>query len=83
MERMGLRAISRTVQERADSAGFDGIPLSGHSLRAGHATTAAHNGASFDRIAAQTRHRDLGTLLNHYIPPADALATTARRDLGL
>ena len=45
--------------------------------------TAAVNGASIDRIAAQTRHRDLGTLLNHYIRPAEALAHTTSRDLGL
>jgi len=82
-ERIGPRAISRTVQERADAAGFDGIPVSGHSLRAGHATTAAVNGASIDRIAAQTRHRDLGTLVNHYIRPAEAMMTTTSRDLGL
>jgi len=82
-ERIGPRAISRTVQERASAAGFDGIPVSGHSLRAGHATTAAANGAPIDRIAAQTRHRDLGTLFNHYIRPAVALATTTSRDLGL
>lgn len=82
-DRIGPRAISRTVQERAKAAGFDGIPVSGHSLRAGHATTAAVNGASIDRIAAQTRHRDLGTLLNHYIRPAEAMATTTSRDLGL
>ncbi len=66
-ERIGPRAISGTVQERAIAAGFVGIPVSGHSLRAGHATTAAGNGASIDRIAAQARHRDLGTLLNHYM----------------
>jgi integrase len=82
-ERIGPRAISRTVQERANEAGFDGMPVSGHSLRAGHATTAAVNGAPIDRIAAQTRHRDLGTLLNHYIRPAEAMATTTSRDLGL
>lgn len=82
-ERIGPRAISRTVQERANAAGFDGVPVSGHSLRAGHATTAAVNGAPIDRIAAQTRHRDLGTLLNHYIRPAEAMATTTSRDLGL
>ncbi|WP_343057936.1 site-specific integrase [Nocardioides soli] len=81
-DRLGPRAISKTVQERAIVAGFDGIPVSGHSLRVGHATTAAVNGASIDRIAAQTRHRDLGTLLNHYIRPAEAMATTSR-DLGL
>lgn len=67
----------------ANAAGFDGIPVSGHSLRAGHATTAAVNGAPIDRIAAQTRHRDVGTLLNHYIRPAEAMATTTSRDLGL
>lgn len=83
VERIGPRAISRTVQERASAAGFDGIPVSGHSLRAGHATTAAVNGASIDRIAAQTRHRDLGTLLNHYIRPAEAMMNTTSRDLGL
>lgn len=66
-ERIGPRAISRTVQERANAAGFADMPVSGHSLRAGHATTAAVNGAPIDRIAAQTRHRDLGTLLNHYM----------------
>jgi integrase len=83
IERIGPRAISRTVQQRASAAGFDGIPVSGHSLRAGHATTAAVNGASIDRIAAQTRHRDLGTLVNHYIRPAEAMMTTTSRDLGL
>ena len=82
-ERIGPRAVSRLVQARAIEAGFDGIPVTGHSLRAGHATTAAVNGAPIDRIAAQTRHRDLGTLLNHYIRPAEALATTTSRDLGL
>lgn len=82
-QRIGPRAISRTVQERATAAGFDGVPVSGHSLRAGHATTAAVNGVPIDRIAAQTRHRDLGTLLNHYIRPAEAMMTTTSRDLGL
>lgn len=82
-ERIGPRAVSRLVRARAIAAGFDGIPVTGHSLRAGHATTAAVNGAPIDRIAAQTRHRDLGTLLNHYIRPAEALATTTSRDLGL
>ena len=82
-ERIGPRAVSRLVQARATEAGFEGIPVTGHSLRAGHVTTAAVNGAPIDRIAAQTRHRDLGTLLNHYIRPAEALATTTSGDLGL
>lgn len=47
------------------------------------ASAAGFDGAPIDRIAAQTRHRDLGTLLNHYIRPAEALATSTSRDLGL
>ena len=83
IERIGPRAVSRLVQERGNAAGFDRLPISGHSLRAGHATTAALNGAPIDRIAAQTRHRDLGTLLNHYIRPAEALTNSTSRNLGL
>lgn len=82
-DRIGPRAVSRLVRARANAAGFGGVPITGHSLRAGHATTAAINGAPIDRIAAQTRHRDFGTLLNHYIRPAEALATSTSRDLGL
>ena len=73
----------RPPPSAAPCAGFEGIPVTGHSLRAGHVTTAAVNGAPIDRIAAQTRRRDLGTLLNHYIRPAEALATTTSGDLGL
>ena len=38
-ERIGPRAISRTIQERAVAAGFDGLPGSGPTHPAGHATT--------------------------------------------
>ena len=82
-EPIGPRAVSRLLQSRAIAAGLDGIPVSGHSLRAGHATTAAANGATIDRIAAQTRHRALDTLIEHYIRPSEALATTTSRNLGL
>jgi len=34
-------------------------------MGAGHATVPAVNGASIDRIAAQTRHRGLGTCCPH------------------
>jgi integrase len=75
--------VSRIVRRRALAAGLLEQGISGQSLRAGHATTAAVNGASVDRIAAQTRHRALDTLIEHYIRPADALARTTSRDLGL
>ena len=80
---IAARTVSRMLQARAAAAGLDGVPVSGHSLRAGHATTAAANGAAVDRIAAQTRHRALDTLIEHYIRPSDALASTTSRDLGL
>jgi integrase len=82
-EGIGPRTISDLVRDRAAAAGLGDLGVSGHSLRAGHATTAAVSGAPIDRIAAQTRHRDLTTLFNHYIRPADALANTRSRDLGL
>ncbi|HEY0950792.1 tyrosine-type recombinase/integrase [Nocardioides sp.] len=82
-EGIGPRTVSHLVRNRATAAGLGDLGVSGHSLRAGHATTAAVNGAPLDRIAAQTRHRDLTTLYNHYIRPADALAHTTSRDLGL
>jgi hypothetical protein len=47
------------------------------------ATTAAHAGVGLDRIAAQTRHTRISTLVEHYIRPAQALQLTSSRDLGL
>lgn len=80
---IGARTVSRTIQARARAAELGHLPITGHSLRAGHATTAAANGADIARIAAQTRHRDLETLVEHYIRPTDALRTSTSRDLGL
>jgi integrase len=76
-------AIARMLRARAHAAGLDAERITAHSLRAGHATTAALGGVPLARIAAQTRHRDLSVLVNRYIPPLEALATTSSRDLGL
>ena len=65
------------------AAGLDGTRITAHSLRAGHATAAAMAGVPLDRIAAQTRHKDITVLVNRYIRPIEALATTSSRDLGL
>ena len=54
-----------------------------HSLRAGHATTAALAGVPLTPIATQTRHKDLSVLVNRYIRRLEALATTSSKDLGL
>jgi len=75
--------VARMLRARAEAAGLDGTRITGHSLRAGHATTAALAGVPLNRIAAQTRHKDLGVLVNRYIRPLEALATTSSKDLGL
>jgi integrase len=49
---------------RAEAAGIDGTRITAHSLRAGHATAAALAGVPLDRIAAQTRPKDLTVLVN-------------------
>jgi integrase len=85
LEPIGVRTVSRMVQDRAIAAGLGKLRVTGHSLRAGHATAAAaaENGADVTRIAAQTRHRDIGTLIEHCIRPSDAIAASTSRDLGL
>jgi len=80
---LGNHVVARMLRHRAEQAGLDGTRITAHSLRAGHATSAALAGVPLHRIAAQTRHKDLGVLLNRYIRPVEALATTSSRDLGL
>ena len=75
--------VARMLRARAEAAGLDGTRITAHSLRAGHATTAALAGVPLNRIAAQTRHKDLSVLVNRYIRLLDALATTSSKDLGL
>ena len=82
-ERLSGNAIARMLRNRASVAGLPAERITPHSLRAGHATTAAVAGVGLDRIAAQTRHKRLSTLLERYIRPAQALDFTSSRDLGL
>lgn len=83
LESLSGDAIARMLRTRAHEAGLDAERITAHSLRAGHATTAALGGVPLARIAAQTRHKDLSVLVNRYIRPLEALATTSSRDLGL
>jgi integrase len=82
-EPLGNHVVARMLRNRAVAAGLDGTRITAHPLRAGHATTAALAGVPLTRIAAQTRHNDLGVLVNRCIRPLEALATTSSRDLGL
>jgi hypothetical protein len=71
------------LHARAATAGLPAERNTARSLRAGHAATAALAGVPLERIAAQTRHGDISVLVERYIRPLDALATTSSRDLGL
>ncbi|MEG9226584.1 tyrosine-type recombinase/integrase [Aeromicrobium sp. Sec7.5] len=80
---LGNHVVARMLRERAIAAGLDGTRITAHSLRAGHATKAALAGVPLHRIATQTRHKDISVLVNRYIRPMEALATTSSKDLGL
>lgn len=75
--------VTGIVKDRAQAAGLGADRITAHSLRAGHATSAALAGVGVDRIAAQTRHRRVDVLIERYIRPVQALQTTSSRDLGL
>ncbi len=82
-EPISRESISIVLRKRARAAGLAAERITAHSLRAGHATTAALAGVALDRIAAQTRHKRLSTLIERYIRPAQAMEYTSSRDLGL
>jgi site-specific recombinase XerD len=60
----GLRGadVARIVKKAATRAGLDAAELSGHSLRAGFATSAAETGASVLKIMETTRHKSVDVL---------------------
>lgn len=76
------RAIAEIIKRRAAAAGLDPARYSGHSLRAGFATTAATAGASELAIARQTRHRSLA-VLRTYIREGDLFKLNAATQVGL
>lgn len=66
--RLQPREVARVVKRVVALAGLQG-DYSGHSLRAGFATSAAAAGASERSIMAQTRHQSV-TVMRGYIRPA-------------
>jgi integrase len=75
--------LTNMPEELSEAAGIPSDRITGHSLRAGLATTAAVAGVERARIAAQTRHGRISTLVEHYIRPLEALRVTSSRHLGL
>lgn len=58
--------VARVVKKLALRAGLDPVKYAGHSLRAGHATSAAIAGASERSIMNQTGHRSV-QMVRRYI----------------
>jgi integrase len=56
-ERLRPQAVSLVLKRAVEASGLDPDSFSGHSLRAGLATSAALAGADLKDIMAQTRHR--------------------------
>jgi integrase len=69
LQPLGPDVVARMLRARAEAAGLDGTRITAHSLRAGHATTAALAGVPLHRIAAQPGTRT---------SPSSSTATSGR-----
>jgi integrase len=72
---IGGRDVANLVKKLTSKARLEG-DFSGHSLRAGFATSAAAAKASLDAIARTTRHKSLSVLMG-YVRPAQAFDDVA------
>jgi integrase len=74
--------VARVVKKLAERAGLDPARYAGHSLRAGHATSAAIAGASERSIMNQTGHRSV-QMVRRYIRDGSLFRENSAGKLGL
>ena len=74
--------VARIVKKLALRAGLDAATYAGHSLRAGHATSAAIAGASERSIMNQTGHRSV-QMVRRYIREGSLFRENSGSKLGL
>jgi integrase len=74
--RLSGEAVSILIKERAAAAGFDPNRYSGHSLRAGFATSASQAGVPAWKIRQATGHAS-DAMLSRYIRDGDLFADNA------
>jgi integrase len=74
--------VARVVKKLAERAGLDPAQYGGHSLRAGHATSAAIAGASERSIMKQTGHRSV-QMVRRYIRDGSLFRENSAGKLGL
>jgi integrase len=75
-ERLSGEAVSLVLRERLAAAGIDPTGYSGHSLRAGFATSAARAGVATWRIRQQTGHSS-DVMLGRYIRDSQLFSENA------
>jgi len=80
--RLAPADVARIVKKLALRAGLDPAKYAGHSLRAGHATSAAIAGASERSIMAQTGHKSV-QMLRRYIRDGTLFRENSAGKLGL
>jgi hypothetical protein len=73
---LNLKSIAEIVKARAKLAGLDPAEYSGHSLRAGLATSSAKAKKPYHKIKQQTRHRS-DAMLSTYIRDAELFEDNA------
>lgn len=74
--------VARILKKLAERAGLDPAKYAGHSLRAGHATSAAIAGASERSIMNQTGHRSV-QMVRRYIRDGSLFRENSAGKLGL
>jgi len=80
--RLGAADVARVVKKLVLRAGLDPARYAGHSLRAGHATSAAIAGASERSIMNQTGHRSV-QMVRRYIRDGSLFRENSAGKLGL
>lgn len=76
------KTVSLVVKRCAEAAGLDSNKYSGHSLRAGLATSAAAAGVSERAIMSQTGHRSVN-MVRRYIREGNLFNDNAAASIGL
>jgi integrase len=80
--RLSAGDVARVVKKLAERVGLDSAKFAGHSLRAGHATSAAIAGASERSIMNQTGHRSV-QMVRRYIRDGSLFRENSAGKLGL
>jgi integrase len=76
------KTVRNVIGDAAEAAGLDRDTVAGHSLRRGHLTQGALNGAELNRLMKQAGHVDPRTTAG-YVEDAKRMETNTSRDLGL